>query len=203
MRVAVIGNGDFIECGQHLKSYDLIMAADGGANHCVRLGITPDYIIGDGDSISAGVVTTSSFQANPDQNTTDLQKVFHYIDTLSWPADYAIDLFCVSSHERLDHTLAALQLLQYYEHVQTVYTPWQSIHLIRNTYQLAASPKTTFSLIPVTTAAIVNISGAQWSGQNILLDYQHSGISNITATPLVTITVTSGVVVCVTEIKWI
>ena len=34
-----------------LAQTDLIIAADGGANHCARLGITPDILLGDLDSI--------------------------------------------------------------------------------------------------------------------------------------------------------
>ena len=35
---------------------DLILAVDGGANHCRRLGIVPDALIGDLDSITPTVL---------------------------------------------------------------------------------------------------------------------------------------------------
>ena len=42
---------------QHIsKTADLIVAADGGANHCHRLNITPDVLLGDLDSIEPDVL---------------------------------------------------------------------------------------------------------------------------------------------------
>ncbi len=35
-----------------LKNMQYVIAADGGADNCLKLGITPDKIIGDMDSIS-------------------------------------------------------------------------------------------------------------------------------------------------------
>jgi thiamine pyrophosphokinase len=40
-----------------LTQADLLIAADGGANHCTRLGITPDILLGDLDSIEPAILT--------------------------------------------------------------------------------------------------------------------------------------------------
>ena len=51
--VAIIANGEkFNDLEQILKDADIIIAADGGANLCRAKQITPDYIIGDLDSIT-------------------------------------------------------------------------------------------------------------------------------------------------------
>ena len=60
-----------------MKSSEYIVCADGGANHARRLGITPDIIIGDLDSITAS--TKNYFKKIPlvlvaDQYSTDLEK---------------------------------------------------------------------------------------------------------------------------------
>ncbi|MGB3211707.1 MAG: thiamine diphosphokinase [Desulforhopalus sp.] len=39
-----------------LQQADLVIAADGGANHCSGLGITPDILIGDLDSICPAIL---------------------------------------------------------------------------------------------------------------------------------------------------
>ena len=36
---------------------DFIIAADGGAQHCISLGVTPDVIIGDFDSLEPDTLT--------------------------------------------------------------------------------------------------------------------------------------------------
>jgi thiamine pyrophosphokinase len=41
-----------------LKQANLLIAADGGANHCARLGITPDILLGDLDSITPEILAT-------------------------------------------------------------------------------------------------------------------------------------------------
>ena len=51
MIIALIGNGTFFECADILRKKEMIIAVDGGANHCKRMNISPDVIIGDGDSI--------------------------------------------------------------------------------------------------------------------------------------------------------
>jgi len=53
MRAVIFANGtidnsDSVRCGK-----DLIIAADGGLHHCLSLGITPDVVIGDIDSLTA------------------------------------------------------------------------------------------------------------------------------------------------------
>ncbi len=39
-----------------LEQADIIIAADGGANHCAELSITPDILLGDFDSVDANVL---------------------------------------------------------------------------------------------------------------------------------------------------
>ena len=57
----------------------LIIAADGGANHCARLGIVPNILIGDLDSIENGILQTLQAQRvaihrhPPEKDATDLE----------------------------------------------------------------------------------------------------------------------------------
>ncbi|NOR24907.1 MAG: thiamine diphosphokinase [Desulforhopalus sp.] len=41
-----------------LEQADLLIAADGGANHCAELSITPDILLGDLDSINPAILAT-------------------------------------------------------------------------------------------------------------------------------------------------
>jgi thiamine pyrophosphokinase len=56
LRSIIFANGDFNPSGDNLKiihpDNDLIIAADGGAVHCLALGIHPDVAIGDFDSLA-------------------------------------------------------------------------------------------------------------------------------------------------------
>lgn len=118
MKIAIIGNGKFFDFKQRLKDYNLIIAADGGANHCLVLGIKPDIIIGDFDSISK---TAKSFfsrvekiQVN-NENNTDIEKALNYLKEKYGQKNIsAIDLFCVNGNNRPDHGLYNICLLGEY-----------------------------------------------------------------------------------------
>lgn len=60
---------------------DLVICADGGANHALRLGIRPDAIVGDLDSMTRA--TARKFRGVPtirirEQESTDLEKAVRY-----------------------------------------------------------------------------------------------------------------------------
>ncbi len=59
MKALIFANGKLENSSELLrisKTADFIVAADGGANHCHRLNITPDVLLGDLDSIRPNVL---------------------------------------------------------------------------------------------------------------------------------------------------
>ncbi len=58
-----------------------LLAADGGANHIARIGLRPDAVIGDFDSVSPSTrawLGEEPFVHRPDQDRTDLDKAVEY-----------------------------------------------------------------------------------------------------------------------------
>ena len=53
-RCIVIGAGELTVPGIEVKDGDFVIAADAGFSHCERLGIEPDLIVGDFDSLKEG-----------------------------------------------------------------------------------------------------------------------------------------------------
>ena len=53
MRAVIFANGTIGNSDSVLSEKDLIIAADGGMYHCLSLGLTPDVVIGDLDSLTA------------------------------------------------------------------------------------------------------------------------------------------------------
>lgn len=90
-----------------------MIAADGGTKNCLALGLTPDFIIGDMDSIDPGQRAAletghTVFQKFPqDKDQTDLELALHF--AVGNKADEILLLGLLGG--RLDQTLANLLLL--------------------------------------------------------------------------------------------
>jgi thiamine pyrophosphokinase len=78
LRAVIIANGE-LNNRLSLEPGDLLIAADGGARHCLRLGLTPDLVIGDFDSLDEAELASLA-QAGAEivrypvrKDTTDLE----------------------------------------------------------------------------------------------------------------------------------
>ena len=91
-----------------LPSDALVIAADGGLNHCEALGITPDVIVGDFDSVRGPVPQTTRTIALPAlKDDPDLLSALK----VGWQAGARTFHICGALGGRIDHTLANVQLL--------------------------------------------------------------------------------------------
>jgi thiamine pyrophosphokinase len=98
------GRRDLALC---LKRAPVAVAADGGADRMLRLGVMPAAVIGDFDSISAAArsrIPKANQHVVPEQSTTDFDKALRGI-----AAPFALALGFAGA--RLDHGLAAMHTL--------------------------------------------------------------------------------------------
>ncbi|KGP62220.1 thiamine pyrophosphokinase [Legionella norrlandica] len=72
-------NGDLPEPDFFHKRNLPVIAADGAANVLCDLGVFPDLITGDLDSVRPGILRNHSFLHLPDQGSTDYQKAMQYL----------------------------------------------------------------------------------------------------------------------------
>jgi len=93
------------------NGFDTLLCADGGADSALRLGLTPEYIIGDLDSISKEAIkkfkNTSKILQYKRQNDTDVEKCLKFI--IKYKFDEAL-LIGVTGN-RLDHTICNLGIV--------------------------------------------------------------------------------------------
>ena len=116
LRAVIFANGDLtdIEAARALlQPGDYLIAADGGANHLLRMGILPEIVIGDLDSIdeekmyelTAAEVGIEQYPEDKDEN--DFELALRYALELGPSAILIVGAL----GGRLDHTLANLSLL--------------------------------------------------------------------------------------------
>lgn len=91
-----------------IQKDDLVIAADGGLRHTEALGIAPDVILGDFDSL--GYVPENSAVFPVEKDDTDAMLAIRHGLSLGHREFY---LYGGMDGPRLDHTLANLQALQY------------------------------------------------------------------------------------------
>ena len=87
-RAVIFANGiltDLKAAQSLLRSGDLIVAADGGLHNAMSVGVTPQIVIGDMDSVSPSELTdakkagTQILQFPKEKDETDLELAIHYV----------------------------------------------------------------------------------------------------------------------------
>lgn len=182
-----------------LKDNPCIICADGGYDHAAKLGIVPDIIIGDMDSVEnklpGGV---NQIKLNREKDDTDTEACINY---LIEKGCREIVLLCALGG-RKDHELANIML--------TVYALKKGVKLIIASNDTEVSAISDFaemwgnigdwlSLIPVLgDAERVTLSGLKYSVQNACIKAGKTvGISNEFIGEKATISVEKGVVVAI------
>jgi len=93
------------------NGFDTLLSADGGADSALRLGLTPDFIIGDLDSISKEAIkkfkNSSKILQYKRQNDTDVEKCLKFVIKNKFDEVLLIGV----TGNRLDHTICNLGIV--------------------------------------------------------------------------------------------
>jgi len=134
-----------------------VVGADGGGERLLAVGIEPNAVVGDLDSLSAEAQKQLSDRLVRDTspNSSDLEKA------VAWArADGADDIVVIGwSGGRIDHTLAALSLA--FEGVQ-LHDDHFRVTAVAGSAEFTAQPGTLFSLMAL-PEAVVSVGGARWN----------------------------------------
>jgi thiamine pyrophosphokinase len=183
----IIANGDLppdgVVRGAARRTRDaggIIVCADGGARHAVRLRIRPDVILGDLDSVpqsARGAFPRTPILRNSDQESTDLEKALRYC--LAAKCGSVVVVGAVG--DRIDHSSGALGCLRKYGRMigMLLLDRAGELRLLGRKETIAVSPGETFSLIPIGRCAGITVKGAEYplSGEALELGVRE-GISN-------------------------
>lgn len=180
--IAIIASGDFRPSPGALRALneaDHLVCVDGGARHLVALGMVPDVVIGDLDSISEAdlaafeLAGARTMRYPRDKDATDIELAVEYA-----AQSYGAELSVMGvAHGDLDHSLGNVLLLSRFTSrftkVVLIDGDTEAIFLgpdseLNHTTQVG----TTFSLVPLTPEVRnVSVTGARWplDGATLLL----------------------------------
>lgn len=192
MKVCILLNGkinDYSIIKQFInnQNYDYIICADGGANHAYKMNITPNYIIGDSDSINKEVIDFYKkqnilFEEFPSKkNETDSELCIFLSKSLN---ANKIDLFGTLGG-RIDHTLANINLLYYIreqEIIPRIISEQEEIYIATNEcVKIKGNVNDIISIIPIKgDAKGVTLENLEYPLNNYDMNYSTPlGISNI------------------------
>ena len=192
MKVCIILNGEIKEYKAirevlSTEKYDCIICADGGANHAYIMEITPNYIIGDLDSVKGNIVKyyenlNVEFEKFPSRkNETDTELCIYLAKKLK-----ATEIHFVGAlGKRVDHMIANINLL-YYVRMQSIIpkiiSESEEIYIASNEEIIICGNKgDTISVIPINgNANSVTISNLEYPLENYDMKfYLPLGISNV------------------------
>ena len=212
MRAVIFVNGevqDYTALARWLRPRDHLIGADGGTRHMLALGLMPDAVVGDLDSLEpetvakliAQGVDVERYPIAKDQ--TDLELAIER----GLRAGASEILLLGALGGRLDQTLANLLILaqRNWPVPLRLAEGSQLAQVLRSgeTLMLHAAPGSTVSAIPLSAIVTgITYTGLEYPLQDATLSIGSTrGVSNVVASSPATITIDEGVllVVCVIE----
>jgi thiamine pyrophosphokinase len=197
----IIANGGFPTLSKVraiVRRASIVVCADGGTLLARRLGIRPDIVIGDLDSLPRAVLgrlKRSKVIVSGDQNQTDLEKAIRYL--LKQKAKRIVILGATG--KRIDQTLANIALLVKYgkKASLTLVDPTGEIEIVQSRTRFRAKVGTAVSLIPTSRSVRVTTKGLHYALKNEMLEFGSRGVSNEVTAPTVEIRVHGGMLLLV------
>ncbi len=177
----------------YLMDSPLIVAADGGANYMVDLGISPHYIVGDMDSLDPEILhqfPNAQLVKRIDQNRMDMEKTLEFCLE---KGGNQIFIFGATG-KRLDHEIANLGILQQFSKrvdISIIDTQFL-VRVVRKNFVFRSFPGQEISILALQPASGVSIRGVKFPLENATIEFGGRGISNIAIADEVSIYVDSG-----------
>jgi thiamine pyrophosphokinase len=205
MRVLILANGEppSPEWAQRLAAeHDLLLATDGAAHRAAGLGLTPDIVCGDFDSIDMEVAKAefphARFLPTLDQEQADLEKAL----LVAREQGAASVTILGATGNRLDHTLGAFAvLLRHHREMPIVLrTVDTSVFALSGTAEspgeatLATAPDDTVSLLSFDGMAAITMTGVRWPLFEERLEFATRGVSNRAVGAQVSVCVQGGAI---------
>ncbi|MCH7771016.1 MAG: thiamine diphosphokinase [Bacteroidetes bacterium] len=186
--------------------FDTIICADGGADSALRLGLTPDFIIGDLDSISKEAIkkfkSTSKILQYKRQNDTDVEKCLKF--AIKNKFDEAL-LIGVTGN-RLDHTICNLGIvLKFFSKIKLSLVAENSyLKPYTGDFRLKTQKGEIISLYGFDKKTKITSKGLKYSLKNISLPFgEKDSTSNISTSNSIQLKIRNGIIFIIRDFNFI
>ncbi len=195
---------DYSFCSRHIKDLDYIIGVDGGAHHLLRLGLKPDVLLGDFDSILESDLeyfkneNIEILKYPSEKDLTDSELAIETV--LEKGCDTVIMIGCIGS--RVDHSIANIQLLKKLldNGVKGIIVNENNeITLIRDHLELKREDNTRVSLLSLTDKVTgITLKGFYYPLNDFTLELGSArGVSNEFAEDTAEITIKEGLLLVI------
>lgn len=196
-RVLVIANGGIpsLEVVNNLlHNCDYIVACDGGLNHCNRLGIIPNLLCGDLDSIDSNLLDglnsefTDVIQMQS-QDKSDLSKALSYLQDEGFTS---IDIIGIEGG-RLDHQFGVWScLIESDSYASLHYEDFVLKRVPNGAIRLQTKLGKIVALHAIIQCQGVSLAGCKYTLNNETLEIGTKGIHNLTQAEIIEVSKVSG-----------
>ena len=183
-KIAIIAKGTINNINFHknlLKDVDIIICADGGVNNAKKIGVTPDFIIGDLDSADSSILdfyknTKTKVIKDTNQDKTDLELALSLAESLD-PHEI---LILGAIGDRIDHTLANILCLNKIKPgiKAQIIDDKNTVELVDKKIDIVGNKDDIVSVIPLTDVSGLSYTGLKWLVSDKHTKFGWFGISN-------------------------
>ncbi len=177
--------------------YNSLICADGGANSAAKLGLIPDFIIGDLDSINPDVLRYFSGKSKiiqiKRQNDTDAEKCLKY----AIKNRFSEVILLGSTGDRLDHSFCNIgMVLKYFNRVSIKIVHKKSLlSAYSGNVTLKTVQRETISIYGIDTKTRITSTGLKYQLKNVSLPFgKKESTSNVALQSKVLLKIKGGVV---------
>jgi thiamine pyrophosphokinase len=187
------------------KGFKTIICADGGANSAKKIEITPEFIIGDLDSITPAVSKyfshKSTFIKYNRQNDTDVEKCLKFVIKKKFSEVILLGV----TGDRLDHTICNLGIvLKFYKQIKIFLAAEDSFLIPADKSIIFKSvPGETISIYAFDKKTIITSIGLKYQLKNTALPFGiRESTSNVSTSSTVKLSVKGGIIFIVRDFNF-
>jgi thiamine pyrophosphokinase len=187
------------------KGFNTIICADGGANSAKKLGIIPDYIIGDLDSVENKVLNyyhgKSKIVQVKRQNDTDVEKCLKF----AIKKKYEEVILLGVTGDRLDHTICNLGIvLKFFNKIKIHISAENSfLSAYNKSVEVKSRINETISLYAFNKQTIITSKGLKYPLTKSNLTFgKNESTSNVSTSQNVQLKISGGIVFVIRDFNF-